>query len=133
MSLATPEGGGREGVVTLEDLLEEIVGEIYDEHDVAEQSISVDRDGRIAIDGGYPISDLLDWLDLEKVLEAEQYDTVAGFIIGELGRIPEEGDRVSLGAVTVEVVELTDRRVTRVQLHGISDENLVELRKRSVL
>ena len=109
------------------------MGEIYDEHDVAEQSISVDRDGRIAIDGGYPISDLLDWLDLEKVLEAEQYDTIAGFIIGELGRIPEEGDRVSLGTVTIEVVELTDRRVTRVQLHGISDEDLVKLRKGSVL
>ena len=63
----------------------------------------------------------------------DRYDTVAGFIIGELGRIPEEGDRVSLGTVAIEVVELTDRRVTRVQLHGISDEDLVKLRKRSVL
>jgi len=133
MAVVVDEFGGTDGVVTLEDLLEEIVGEIYDEHDVAEQSISVDRDGRIAIDGGYPISDLLDWLDLEKVLEAEQYDTIAGFIIGELGRIPEEGDRVSLGTVTIEVVELTDRRVTRVQLHGISDEDLAKLRKGSVL
>ena len=115
------------------DAQEEIVGEIYDEHDVAEQSISVDRDGRIAIDGGCSVSDLLDWLDLEKVLETEQYDTVAGFIIGELGRIPEEGDRVSLGTVTIEVVELTDRRVTRVQIHGISEEDLVKLREKSVL
>jgi len=133
MAVVVDEFGGTDGVVTLEDLLEEIVGEIYDEHDVAEQNISVDRDGRIAIDGGCSVSDLLDWLDLEKVIEAEQYDTVAGFIIGELGRIPEEGDRVSLGTVAIEVVELTDRRVTRVQLHGISDEDLVKLRKRSVL
>ena len=133
MAVVVDEFGGTDGVVTLEDLLEEIVGEIYDEHDVAEQSISVDRDGTIAIDGGCSVSDLLDWLDLEKVLEAEQYDTVAGFIIGELGRIPEEGDRVSLGTVTIEVVELTDRRVTRVQIHGISEEDLVKLREKSVL
>ncbi|MCK5411924.1 MAG: hypothetical protein KAJ67_07505, partial [Gemmatimonadetes bacterium] len=108
--------GGTDGIVTLEDLLEEIVGDIYDEHDVAEQpDIAVKPGGRVEVDGGMSLSDLVEELDLPGI--DEEYDTVAGYVIGTLGRIPEEGERVMLGEAELEVREVADRRVTLLELH----------------
>lgn len=117
MAIVVDEFGGTDGIVTLEDLVEEIVGEIYDEHDVAEPHVTVREDGRILIDGGYSFSDLLDRFDLD-VEDGEEFDTVAGYVIGTLGRIPETGDRVALREADLEVLEVIDRRVTRLELRG---------------
>ncbi len=116
LAVVVDEFGGTDGIVTLEDLLEEIVGDIYDEHDVAEQpDIAVKPGGRVEVDGGMSLSDLVEELDLPAL--DEEYDTVAGYVIGTLGRIPKEGERVPLGEVELEVREVADRRVTLLELH----------------
>lgn len=116
LAVVVDEFGGTDGIVTLEDLLEEIVGDIYDEHDVAEQpNIAVKPGGRVEVDGGMSLSDLVEELDLPAI--DEEYDTVAGYVIGTLGRIPEQGERVMLGEAELEVREVVDRRVTLLELH----------------
>ena len=127
MAVVVDEFGGTDGIATLEDLLEEIVGEIYDEHDEAEAGLEVGPDGSVGLDGGVSFADLLSGLDLDDLEEDEEYDTVAGYVIGTLGRIPEPGDRVPLGDVRLEVAELIERRITRLTLHGVDDETVVRL------
>lgn len=122
MVVVVDEFGGTDGIATLEDLLEEIVGEIYDEHDEAELGLEVAADGVVEVGGGVSYEDLLSGLGIEGREDAEEYDTVAGFVIGELGRIPEPGDRVPLGDAELEVKELADRRITRLNLHGIDEQ-----------
>lgn len=119
MAIVVDEFGGTDGIVTLEDLVEEIVGEIYDEHDVEHFDVTAEPDGGVLVDGGYSYADLAERFELEWNEQDEDYDTVAGFVIGRLGRIPAEGDRVVLGegGAELEVVGVEDRRVTRLRLH----------------
>lgn len=119
MAIVLDEFGGTDGLVTLEDMLEEIVGDIYDEHDVPEEEtdFEVMESGEVLIDGGASIFDLNERFDLE--LPEEDYDTVGGFIFGELGRVPVAGDTVTLAGVgELRVEEVEERRVTRVRLVG---------------
>jgi CBS domain containing-hemolysin-like protein len=116
LAVVVDEFGGTDGVVTLEDLVEEIVGDIFDEHDVAQEEIEVLPDGRICIEGGASLEDVIDRLDLGLVGEASEYDTVAGYVIGTLGRIPEIGEKVQLGLAELEVIETQEQRVTRLEL-----------------
>lgn len=114
LAVVVDEFGGTDGIVTLEDLVEEIVGDIYDEHDVARAEIRVESDGRIMVAGSASLSDLVEEFDLEGV--EVDYDTVAGYVMGELGRIPEAGERVALDGSELEVLETHERRVTRLRL-----------------
>ena len=116
MAIVVDEFGGTDGVVTLEDLVEEIVGEIFDEHDVAEVEIEMLDGGQIRVDGGADLEDLLDQFDVGIVEGADEYDTVAGYVIGRLGRIPSAGEHVELGNARLEVIETQDQRVTRLEL-----------------
>ena len=110
------EFGGTDGVVTLEDLVEEIVGDIFDEHDVPEEEIERLPDGRILLDGGADLEDVIDTFDLEGVTDSEEFDTVAGYAIGLLGRIPVAGEVVSIGDAELEILETQEQRVTRLEL-----------------
>ncbi len=116
MAIVVDEFGGTDGVVTLEDLVEEIVGDIFDEHDVAEVEIKMLSDGRVRVDGGANLEDLLDQFDVGMVEGKDDYDTVAGYVIGRLGRIPSSGEHVELGNATLKVIETQDQRVTRLEL-----------------
>lgn len=116
MAIVVDEFGGTDGVVTLEDLVEEIVGDIFDEHDIARPEIEVLGGGRVRVDGGASLEDLLGEFEVGDVEESGEYDTVAGYVIGHLGRIPSAGDRVPIGSAELEVIETQDQRVTRLEL-----------------
>jgi magnesium and cobalt transporter len=114
-AIVVDEFGGTFGLVTLEDLVEEIVGEIYDEYEVPEPEIQMTSQGEALIDGGTPIDEVNERFDLS--LPTEHYDTLAGYILGELGQVPEVGDSVMAdGKVVFTVEEVEDRRVKRVRL-----------------
>jgi magnesium and cobalt exporter, CNNM family len=109
------EFGGTEGIVTMEDLLEEIVGDIYDEYDEPEPEFEVTPEGEILVDGGASIDEVNERFEME--LSSQDFDTVGGFIFGALGRLPVPGDKVSVdGSGELTVVETEDRRVTKVKV-----------------
>jgi putative hemolysin len=111
MAIVIDEFGGTSGLVTFEDLIEEIVGEIQDEHET-EQPDFVGSDGRTLIAGLVPIWQVNERLGLE--LDDAEHDTIGGYIFGRLGRIPKEGDEVAVEGGTFRVVTMSGRRVERV-------------------
>ena len=114
-AIVVDEFGGTFGLVTLEDLVEEIVGEIYDEYEVPQPGIRMTPQGDALIEGGTPIDDVNERFGLD--LPTEDYDTVAGFILGELGHVPKVGDTVAWEDGTVFTVEdVEDRRVKWVRM-----------------
>jgi CBS domain containing-hemolysin-like protein len=118
LAIVLDEYGGTAGLVTMEDLLEEIVGPIYDEHDP--QDRVGPSDGAPRLDGGMPISEFNTQFDAS--LDDADYTTVGGYIFGQLGRLPRVGDRVTVGPYTFEVVEMDGRRVKTVRLHTARPE-----------
>jgi putative hemolysin len=118
LAIVLDEFGGTYGLVTMEDLLEEIVGEINDEYDVAEPEFASTPEGDILIDGGAAISEVNERWELD--LPDTDYDTLGGYIFGALGRVPEQGDRLGIPASAprawLVVEETEDRRVARVRL-----------------
>lgn len=108
------EYGGTAGWVTLEDLLEELVGEIPSEHGEEEPGVVVRPDGSLLVDGRLPLHQLLERLGLrEEEVGVEEASTAAGLVLHLLGRIPAVGDRVVVGGYTIEVVDLDGPRVDK--------------------
>ena len=111
MAIVVDEYGEMEGIVTLEDLLEEIVGEIEDEFDLPDESVEQVDDDTIRIDGTFPIDDFNERFRTD--LPAEDYHTVAGFVFGLLGRQPEVGDDISHDGMRFDVLEVEGSRINR--------------------
>jgi putative hemolysin len=111
MSIVVDEYGEMEGIVTLEDLLEEIVGEIEDEFDLPDESIEQVDEDTIKIDGTFPIDDFNERFRAD--LPGEDYHTVAGFVFGLLGRAPEVGDDVSHDGMRFDVIEVDGSRIEK--------------------
>ena len=89
MAILVDEYGGIAGLVTLEDCIEELVGDIFDEYDVEDSEVERLADGELRVDGGLSIDELNELLDLE--LPDDDWDTVGGFLLGTLGHVPERG------------------------------------------
>src|SRR6266581_284007 len=116
MVIVVDEYGGTAGMVTLEDLLEEIVGEIRDEYDSAEQDLlTMIDENRVRVDAGFPLEELNDRLRLG-IEESGDYDTVGGYVHAMLGKIAEEGDSFNSGRVKWIVEKVTGRRIETVRL-----------------
>jgi len=116
LAIVLDEYGGTAGLVTMEDLLEEIVGQIYDEYDRPDASSGGTSGGAPAplIPGSAEISEINKTYGLE--LDDTDYTTIGGVVFGKLGRLPKAGDRVELPGATFEVVEMEGRRVGRVRV-----------------
>ncbi len=119
MAIVIDEHGGAEGMVTVEDLLEEIVGEIYDETDVNVISARRMPDGSLVLPGTFPMHDLV---DLGVELPSGDYATVAGLMLDRLGRIPERvGESVVVEGWRLTVRSLQGRAIERVGLRRVAD------------
>ncbi len=105
------EYGGTEGIVTMEDVLEELVGEIYDEHDEVNEEIVEKEDGSLIVDGGMQLQELLDKYEMENTYEA---DTVGGWVSEKLEKVPEVRDAFEVDGHRFEVTEMDGFRVTKV-------------------
>ncbi len=114
MALVVDEYGAVEGIVTLEDLLEEIVGEIEDEYDLPDESVQRLENGRVRIDGTFPIDDFNERFQQE--LPQDDYHTVAGFVFGQLGRAAEAGDEVVHAGIRFQVVDVAGQRIERLEV-----------------
>ncbi|MEX2572593.1 MAG: hemolysin family protein [Gemmatimonadota bacterium] len=114
MAIVLDEFGGTAGLVTLEDLIEEIVGEIQDEHEIEPLPFEEEASGETRISGGVPLSDVNDRYDLE--LPEDVFDTVGGFVFGALGRIAQAGDEVAFPGGRLRVISMDGRRIARVAL-----------------
>jgi putative hemolysin len=114
MAIVVDEYGVTEGLVTLEDVLEEIVGEIEDEFDLPDTSIERVDETRIRVDGAYPIDDFNEEFGTE--LEQEDFHTMAGLVFGELGRAPEVGDAVATDGVRLSVLEVEGSRILKIEV-----------------
>jgi CBS domain containing-hemolysin-like protein len=113
LAVVVDEFGVTQGIVTLEDVLEELVGDIADEHDVTGPSEFVREGKTVRVSGTYPLHQLADQLSLEG-LETGLVDTIGGFVVQQLNRWPHPGDTVQLGHHTVRVVSVNQRRVGQV-------------------
>ncbi len=118
MAIVVDEYGGTAGLVTVEDLLEEIVGEIRDEYDTEGESVIEEADGAFLVQGKANVDDVAEHLGLSIVREG--FETVGGLLLARLGRMPYVGETFQTDALEVEVVEVERRRITKVRLRRVA-------------
>jgi putative hemolysin len=119
MAIVVDEYGAMQGIVTLEDLLEEIVGDIADEYDLPDESIEQIDERRIRVNGTFPIDDFNEQFDVE--MPQDDYHTLGGFVFGELGRAPEQGAEVEWNGLQFRVVEVDGARIERLEVEFLED------------
>jgi putative hemolysin len=114
IAIVVDEYGGTAGLVTLEDLLEEIVGEIRDEYDEESEPVTDEGDGTWVFSGKVDIDELGDHLGVE--IAREGFETVGGYLLARLGRVPSVGERLDVDDLAIEVLEAERRRVNKVRI-----------------
>jgi putative hemolysin len=125
MAIVVDEYGAMQGIVTLEDLLEEIVGEIEDEYDLPDESVERIDEKTIRIDGTFPIDDFNE--QFRQAVPLEDYHTVAGFVFGQLGRVAEEGDEVVWNGLRFGVIETDGARIEQLEVEFLSEPEAEEV------
>jgi len=114
MAIVIDEYGGVSGLVTVEDLVEEIVGELHDEFDQRESSIRQVAENEFYMDAGIDIDDLA--LAIGTSFEGNGFDTIGGFVLHELGKIPSPGDNFSYNNLSIEVISTVGRRLREIKI-----------------
>jgi putative hemolysin len=123
IAIVADEYGGTAGLVTIEDILEEIVGEIHDEYDEAPILLERVNDREIIADGRLPIEDVEQALGLDLTGDDDPYGTAAGFVHWHLDRLPRPGDQVGAQGLRAEVLEMDGNRLRRLRLTRIDDDH----------
>jgi putative hemolysin len=113
-AIVVDEYGGTAGLVTIEDLLEEIVGEIRDEYDVESETVIDEGQGRFVFSGKVDVDEIARRLNVH--IEREGFETVGGYLLSHLGRVPVVGERFDIDGLTVEVLDAERRRVNKVRI-----------------
>ena len=113
IAVVIDEYGGTAGLITLEDILEEIVGEIYDEYDRQEPRLVPQEDGSVVVDARLDVEELMDHFDLER--PEGKFESVGGLLIHFLGRVPQVSDRVEITNLELTVLTADERRAKQVQ------------------
>ncbi|HKK00759.1 MAG TPA: hemolysin family protein, partial [Desulfuromonadales bacterium] len=108
MAIAIDEYGGTSGLITIEDLIEEIIGDIQDEYDVEEDWLQVEDDGALLVDGRLNIEELEEHFDI--TVPRERYDTVGGYLFHLFGHVPRPGEQIKDGPLEMTVVEGDERK-----------------------
>jgi len=113
-AIVVDEYGGTAGLVTVEDLLEEIVGEIRDEYDVEVERIVDEGSGKFLFSGSVHVEEMANLLKVN--IEGHGFETVGGFLLSRLGRVPAVGEHMEVDGLDVEIIETEQRRITRVRM-----------------
>jgi putative hemolysin len=120
MAVAVDEFGGTSGLITLEDIIEEIIGEIWDEHDPEENAIKILTPEKMSVLGKVAITEVNELMGIDLIPSSEDYDTIAGLVINHSGDIPKEGYSFNLGDYKLTVKEVLKRRIKRIELDKLS-------------
>lgn len=129
LAIVLDEYGGTEGLVTLEDVLEELVGEIHDERHESQQRFIQREDGSWLVDGGVGLDELIETLGLSVENQpTRDYSTVSGLVLAELERIPAIGDQLRWKMLDIEVVDMDGRRIDRLLIRSIPTSAVNEKR-----
>jgi magnesium and cobalt exporter, CNNM family len=121
LAIVVDEYGGTAGLISIEDLIEEIVGEIQDEYDVEEAMIEEVSESEAVFDARVSIRDVNDTLDLD--IDDEDFDTLGGLLYHELGKVPDAGDEVRVDGAVVTVLTTTGRRVRKVRVTKVTTQS----------
>ena len=115
ISVVLDEYGGTVGIVTIEDLIEEVFGDIEDEYDDYENEIEVIKEDEYVVDGSAKLDDISELIGVN--MESEEFDSIGGLIIGELGRFPESKEEVNLNSIRFVVEEIDKNRIKKVRIY----------------
>lgn len=116
IAIVIDEYGGTSGLVTIEDLIEEIVGDIQDEYDLEEEWLIQEDGGFVLVDGRLPIEDFEEHFGLE--VEREKFDTVGGYLVEHLGHVPNIGEQIRIDGLDVLVVDSDQRAIRQLRVHS---------------
>ena len=120
VAIVLDEYGGTSGLVTMEDMVEEIVGDIEDEYDDDEEEIEIVKENEFVVDGSTRLEDFNEMVGTE--LFCEEVDTIAGYILVKLGNFPKEGEELETDGLRIVVEEMEKNRIEKVRVYILEEE-----------
>lgn len=122
LAIVIDEYGSTAGLVTMEDLLEEIFGEIYDEYDAATEEIETVGEGRLRVDGRAPVDDVSEYFDIK--LDYPEVDSIGGLMLELFGRVPERGESMEAEGLLFKIDKVTGKRVIKVMISRVDEAGI---------